>query len=207
MRKVITALAFAGALTATPALAADKAAPAIMPSITPAASSTSCYAQVLGGGSIVAANPDNSVLPASLSAQSWSVGAGLGCDVRMDRVVIGALGRIEMPIDTTGSLIDMDKSWMVALRAGYMLETGVMPYALVGYESNEFRLGAADITKDGLVVGGGLEIPLSAHLRLITEYTYSGFGKTDALLPDTDVDAHKFRLGFAWRFNSLFGGE
>lgn len=203
MTRFVAVLALAGALTATPTLAADKAGPAIMPSITPAASSTSCYAQALGGGSIVAAGTD--VLPASISAQSWSVGAGLGCDVRMDRVVIGALGRIEMPVDTTGSLIDLDKSWMVALRAGYMLQTGVMPYVLAGYESNEFRLGAANLTKDGLVVGGGLEIPLSAHLRLITEYTYSGFGKTDVLAPDVDVDAHKFRLGFSWRFNSLFG--
>lgn len=198
MRKFVAALAFAGALTATPAVAADKAGPAIMPSITPAASSTSCYAQALGGGSIVAAG--GNVLPASLSAQSWSLAGGIGCDLKFDKVVVGAFGRIEFPVDTSGSLIDADKSWQVGARLGVM-QYGYMPYVLAGYESSEFSVANLDITRDGFFVGGGLELMLTNHLSLTTEYQYSGLGS----VAGADVDAHKLRLGFTWRFNSLFG--
>ncbi len=200
MRKYLGAAALAGALIATPVAAADTAGPAIIPSLTPSAVTTSCYVAALGGGAVTGSKPDGAVLPASISTQSWSVAGGIGCDVRMDRVVIGALGRIEAPIDTSGSLIEMDKSWMAALRLGFMLDTGVMPYVLAGYESSDFSVAGIDLRRDGLTVGGGLEIPLSAHLRLITEYTYTGLGKTDALGPTVETDAHKFRVGLSYRF-------
>lgn len=193
MRKSVAALAVAGALTATPAFAADKAGPAIMPSITPAASSTSCYAQALGGGSIVAAG--GNVLPASLSAQSWSLAGGIGCDLKFEKLVIGAFGRIEFPVDTSGSLIDADKSWQVGARIGY-IQYGYMPYLTAGYESSEFSFANFDLTRDGWFVGGGIELMLTSHLSLVTEYQYS---------TPMDVDSHKLRLGFTYRFNSLFG--
>jgi opacity protein-like surface antigen len=206
MTRFVAALALAGVLTAAPALAADKAgAPAIIPDLTPVASKASCYISALAGGSVVSSKPDGAVLPASLSAESWSVAAGLGCDVKLDKVVIGALARIEAPVDTSGSLVDLDKSWMVALRAGYMLSTGVMPYGLVGYQSSDFSIAGIDLKRDGLVVGGGLEIPLSANLRLIGEYNYIGLGKTDIAGLPLDTQEHKFRLGLSYQFNSLIG--
>lgn len=206
MTRFVAALALAGALTATPVLAADKAgAPAIVPDLTPAASKVSCNVHALAGGSIVSSKPDGAVLPASISAESWSVAVGAGCDVKFDRVVIGALGRIDIPVDTSGSLVDVDKSWMVALRAGYTLSTGVMSYALVGYQTSEFSISGIDLKRDGLVVGGGLEIPLSANLRLVGEYNYIGLGKTDIAGLPLDTQEHKFRLGLSYQFNSLLG--
>lgn len=208
MRKFfVAALALAGALTAgaCQSHAADKAGPAIIPDLTPVASKASCYVSALAGGSVVSSKADGAVLPASLSAESWSVAAGVGCDVKLDKVVIGALARIEIPVDTSGALVDLDKSWMAALRAGYTLSTGVMPYALVGYQTTDFSIGGIDLKRDGIVVGGGLEIPLSANLRLVTEYSYIGLGKTDALGVPLDTQEHKFRLGLSYQFNSLLG--
>ena len=197
-------VAFVAALTAAPALAADKGgAPAIIPDLTPSSVSTSCYVQGFGSGSVIASNPDASVLPASLSAQNWGVGVGVGCDVKMERFIVGALARVEIPVDTSGSLIELDKSWMAALRVGYMLNGGLMAYGLAGYESSDFSLANVDLRRDGLVVGGGLEIGLSKHLSLTTEYTYTGLGSSAALGVPVDTDAHKVRVGIQWRFNSL----
>src|SRR5690606_780968 len=152
--------------------------PAIMPDLTPVSSNTSCYVQGLAGGAITSSGDDT--LPVSLSAQSWSVAAGLGCDVKFDRIVIGAFGRIEFPVDTSGSLIEADKSWQVGGRVGY-IQHGYMPYLTAGYESSEFSFNALDLTREGWFVGGGLELMLTSHLSLVGEYTYSGLGSTAAL--------------------------
>jgi len=204
MRKVVAALAFAGALIASPAHAADKSGPAIIPDLTPVSTATSCYVQGLAGGAITSSTPDGAVLPVSLSAQSWSVAAGLGCDLRFDRVVVGAFGRLEFPVDTSGSLIEADKSWQVGARVGY-LKHGYMPYLMAGYESSEFSFANLDLRRDGWFVGGGLELMLTSHLSLVGEYQYSGLGSTAALGMPMDVDAHKLRFGVNFRFNSLFG--
>lgn len=200
MRKYLGAAALAGALIATPALSADKAGPAIIPDLTPVSTATSCFVQGLAGGAITSSTPDGAVLPVSLSAQSWSVAAGLGCDLRFDRVVVGAFGRMEFPVDTSGSLIEADKSWQVGARVGY-LKHGYMPYVVAGYESSEFSFANLDLTRDGWFVGAGLELMLTPNLSLVSEYQYTGLGS----VAGADVDAHKLRLGFAYRFNSLFG--
>lgn len=206
MRITLAALAVAGALAAAPAIAADKAEPApALPEILPPSVAPSCYAQALAGGSVIASKPDGAVLPASLSTQSWSAAAGLGCDVKMERLVIGALARLEAPVETSGALIKADRSWMIAGRVGYLINTGVMPYALVGYESSDWELAGVSLSRDGLTVGGGLEVMLTKQLSLTAEYTYSGLGKTDVLGPTVDTDQHKARLGLSFRFGSLFG--
>jgi opacity protein-like surface antigen len=208
MLKSVSAVALAVALTAAPALAADKAGsdykPALLEQVTPSVR-TSCYVQGLVGGSVLAANPDNSALPASFSTQNWTLSAGLGCDLKMERFVVGALARIEIPVNTAGNLVDADKSWSVAARAGYLLRENVMPYVLIGYESADFSLAGIDVRRDGLMVGGGLEIALSKHISLTSEYTYTGLGSTSALGVPVDTDAHKIRLGLSWRFTSLTG--
>lgn len=203
MRTVLAALAVAGALALTPAHAADKSGPAIIPDITPVSSNASCYVQALAGGSVVAADV-GAVLPASLSAQSWSVAGGLGCDLKFDRVVVGAYGRIDFPVDTSGSLIDADRSWQVGARIG-VIQYGYMPYLTAGYERSEFSLANIDLTRDSWYVGGGIELMLTNHLSLVGEYTYSGLGSTGALGVPADTDAHKLRLGVNFRFSSLFG--
>ncbi len=207
MRKFIVA-AFA-ALLSTSAIAADKGGPVdLVPPLPAVSTNTSCYVSALAGSAISTATiKEDDVLPASISANGWTIGAGVGCDVKIQRVVIGALARIELPVDTSGTIggVDFDKSWIIAGRLGYLLGPGVLVYGLVGYEAAELSLAAIDFDKNGIVVGGGLEVFLTKHVSLTAEYT-------NTLLKDIDVGAfriepesHKARIGLNFRFNSLFG--
>lgn len=210
MRKsIVTGLAVAAALFGTvliaaKARAADKGEPApYVPEIASAVMTPSCYVSATAGSSI--STVDGNALPSALSASGWTVGAGLGCDVRMGRVVVGALARIEAPIDTNGALVEFEKSWAAAMRLGYMVNTGLMVYGVAGYESSDFSLAGIDLAKDGIMVGGGLEVMVSKHLSLTAEYTTTLID--DAIIGGVSVkpESHKARLGLQYRFNSLFG--
>lgn len=207
MRKLI--VAFVAALLSTPAIAADKAGPAdLLPPMPAVASSTSCYVQALAGSSISTATVKaDDVLPASVSAAGWTVGAGIGCDLKLERVVIGALARVELPVDTDGTVggVDFDKSWMVGGRVGYLLNTGLMIYGLVGYETSELSLAAIDVDKDGIVLGAGLEVMISKHLSLNAEYTNTIMNDIGGAGFKIEPESHKARVGLTYRFRSLFG--
>ena len=202
MRSVIVAAV--AALLSTSALAADKAGPVdLVPPLPAVSSATSCYVSALAGSAV--STVGSNALPDSLSASGWTLGAGVGCDVKFQRVVIGALARIELPVDPDGTLVDMDKSWMVAARVGYMVNTGLMVYGLAGYESSELSLANIDIAKDGLVIGGGLEVMINKHLSLNAEYTNTIVDNTNIGGFSVKPESHKARLGLTYRFNSLFG--
>jgi opacity protein-like surface antigen len=202
MRSVIGAAV--AALLSTSAIAADKGAPVdLVPPLPAVSSATSCYVQALAGSSI--STVGSNALPDSLSASGWTIGAGVGCDVKIQRVVIGALARIELPVDDDGTLIDTDKSWMAAGRVGWMVNTGLLAYGLLGYESQEFTIGGIDLGKNGMVVGGGLEVMISKHLSLTAEYTNTLIKSTDIGGFEFKPESHKARVGLSYRFNSLFG--
>lgn len=205
MRKFAVALALAGVLSLTPALAADKGGPApavsdFVPAIAP-----SCYVQALAGSSISSVKDDSAAIPSSMSASGWTVGAGVGCDMKFERIVLGVLGRIEAPMDTDGGIVDYDKSWSAALRAGYLLNTGLLAYALIGYESADFTLATVDLSKNGIMVGGGLEVMINKHLSLTAEYTQTLIDNIEMGGVELKPESHKARLGLTYRFNSLFG--
>lgn len=209
MRKSIVA-AFAAALTTTSALAADKGGPAPEPVIGLPASvvAPSCYVQALAGSSVNTIKAKEAdALPASLSVSGWTLGAGVGCDVRLDRIVIGALARVELPVDTDGSLIKSDQSWMAAARFGYMLNTGLLVYGLVGMTQPDWKVEVEKLSKDGIVLGGGIEAMITKQLSFIAEYTQTNFGKTHIEPISIEPTAHAFRLGLTYRFgdNSIFG--
>jgi opacity protein-like surface antigen len=208
MRKLIVA-ALSAALMTTSALAADKGAPVdLLPPMPAVASNTSCYIQALAGSSISTATVKaEDVLPASVSAAGWTVGAGIGCDMKIERIVIGALARIELPVDTDGTIggVDFDKSWMVGARLGYLLGPGVLAYGLVGYETSELSLAAIDVDKDGIVLGAGLEVFLTKHLSLNAEYTNTIMNDIGGAGFKIEPESHKARVGLTFRFQSLFG--
>lgn len=202
MRSVIVAAV--AALLSTSAIAADKGGPVdLVPAMPAVSSATSCYVSALAGSAVSTVGSD--VLPDSLSASGWTLGAGVGCDVKLERVVIGALARIELPVDPDGTVVDMDKSWMVAGRLGYLVNTGLLAYGLVGYESSELSLASIDIAKDGLVIGGGLEVMISKHLSLTAEYTNTIVDNTTIGGFSVKPESHKARIGLTFRMNSLFG--
>ena len=206
MRRIVTAAALAAALIASPALAADKHAPPADIPAPAAAFAPSCYVQALAGSSINSVKvKEADVLPVAISATGWTVGAGIGCDVKIERVVIGALARIELPVDTDGSLIKADQAWMAGFRVGYLLNTGLMAYGLVGYTQADWKIDLEKMDRDGLVLGGGLEVMLSKHLSLTAEYTQTGLGSMSDGITKLEPVNHSARLGLSYRFNSLFG--
>ena len=166
----------------------------------------SCYVQALAGSAISTAKAESAAtLPVSVSASGWTVGLGVGCDVKLDRIVIGALARIELPVEMETSIIDADKSWMAGFRLGYMVNPHVLAYGLAGYAQHDWRVDATKLNPNGIVLGGGLEVALTKQLSLTAEYTRTGLGT----LRDTGVEIkpvdHSARLGLSFRFGSLFG--
>lgn len=207
MRKSLVA-ALSAALLSTTALAADKAGPepAVIP-IPAAVVAPSCYVQALAGSSVNTIKAkETDALPASLSVSGWTIGAGIGCDVKLDRIVIGALARVELPVDTDGSLIKSDQSWMAAARVGYMLNTGLLAYGLIGYSQPDWKVEFEKLNKDGLVLGGGIEAMITPTLSFTAEYTQTNFGKLHIEPVTIEPVAHAFRLGLNYRFSgSIFG--
>lgn len=203
MRKYAVA-AFA-AFLATPALAADKAGPPAEAVEAPAqAFHSSCYAQALGGSKVSTVEAKG-YLPAAISASGWTVGGGLGCDLKMERVVVGALARIELPMDETGGIVASDKAWMAGARFGYLLNTGLMAYGLVGFTQSDLKIDAMALSKDGIVLGGGIEVMISKQLWLTAEYTQTGLHNSTLDGIEVKPVTHNARLGLTYRFNSLTG--
>ena len=197
------------AVASTAALIAVSYGPARSQDLLPpgTAVAPSCYVQALAGSAISTAKAERAAtIPVSVSASGWTIGLGAGCDVKMDRIVLGALARVELPIETDTSIIDVDKSWMAGFRLGYLINPHVLAYGLAGYAQHDWRVDAGKISPDGVVLGGGLEIALTKQLSLTAEYTRTGLG---TLHPEPGVDIkpvdHAARVGLSFRFGALFG--
>ena len=206
MRTTCLAAAAAVALLTMPAVAADKGAPAAaIPNIIPEPLATpSCYVGALAGASVDAVKVKGTdALPASVSATGWTLGATVGCDLRIQRVVVGALARIEIPVETDGDLIKSERAWTVGARAGYLLTPSLLMYGLVGYTGTDFKLADVSLDPNGLTVGGGIEVAISKHLALTAEYTQTGLGRLSDGLTTLEPTNHMARLGLSYRFNSL----
>lgn len=207
LRRIIAGAGIAVALSA-PTLAADKAGPAKAADEAPYISPMrpSCYVQGLGGASINGARAtDGTGYIESVSASGWTLAAGIGCDARIGRVVVGALGRYEIPVEQDKDLFEVKGSWLAAARAGYMVNTQLLVYGLVGVNLGSWQLG--DISQDtkGLVLGAGAEIGLSDSLSLTLEYTNTQYGKWTEGDFRINPEAHAMRVGMSYRFGSLFG--
>lgn len=209
LRRLIAAAGFAAA-TITPVWAADKHAPPAKvadeaPYISP--TRTSCYVQGLGGAGINGARAaDGSGYIESVSASGWTLAVGGGCDVKLQRVVIGVVGRYEVPVQQDKDLFEVKGSWLAAARAGYLLNEGLLVYGLAGLTGTSWDIGDVDQQARGLVLGAGLEVMLTKSLSINAEYTNTQYGKWRDGDVQINPDAHAMRLGLTYRFlGSLFG--
>lgn len=207
LRRVVVAVGIAAA-TAAPAWAADKNAPPAKvadeaPYISPMR--PSCYVQGLGGASINGARAtDGTGYIESVSASGWTVAAGIGCDVRVHRFVVGGLARYELPVSQDKALFEVKGGWTVAGRAGYLINASLLAYGLVGVSGSSWR--AEDFAQEakGLVLGMGLEVAISKNLSLTAEYTNTQYGKWTEGLVSVNPEGHAARLGLSYRFGDLF---
>ncbi|MBD3811654.1 MAG: outer membrane beta-barrel protein [Betaproteobacteria bacterium] len=116
---------------------------------------------------------------------------------------------------------DKDSSIGLSLRAGYLLDGGML-YGKVGkvrtdfhtyYAENQYASGAfdQDHTETGTRIGLGLEIPASRNLFVRTDYSVTRYGSYDvpyqsgAAPTTTTTEVFKtgdavFSLGLGWRF-------
>ncbi len=206
LRRIIAGAGIAVALSA-PTLAADKAGPAKADDEAPYISPMrpSCYVQGLGGASINGARAtDGTGYIESVSASGWTLAAGIGCDVRVHRFVVGALARYELPVSQDKALFEVKGGWTVAGRAGYLINASLLAYGLVGVSGSSWR--AEDFAQEakGLVLGMGLEVALSKNLSLTAEYTNTQYGKWTEGLVSVNPEGHAARVGLNLRFGDLF---
>jgi outer membrane immunogenic protein len=221
MRKLLAIAALAAPLAAN---AADlgghvlPAAPALPAVLAPATSWTGCY----GGGTGGYAVSTSSLSAAYEGWEFWSVddlagkGATLGviggCDLQLNRVVVGAWGDYTWHIDHEAKteLLQaislngvLDTQWAVGGRAGVLLNDATLVYASLGYTEAE----GADITAKGIVYGGGVEVQLGAGFAIRGEYRYSDLdeqnmkwiGDVEGLSGTADSDIHEVRAALTYR--------
>ena len=119
--------------------------------------------------------------------------------------------------------VDKDDSYGIALRAGYRLATGPLLYGRLGGVRTDFsayttvndRTAFAaddDHTKNGTRLGLGSDIPVSDHLFVRLDYTYTKYGDFDASVVDSKDQLQTerfspredlFRVGLGWQWESL----
>lgn len=117
---------------------------------------------------------------ATLGDSAWAGHIGVGYDqVVSPGFLLGVLGRIEL--DDVGyslggtSLAETEVSYVVGARAGWIPREDAMIYLLLGYKFSDLDLsgavGGGDVSRDGFVFGGGIELMLTDHVGLGLEYT------------------------------------
>lgn len=190
MRKSVSAVALAAALSAC---------------AVPAAASVRCFAELSAGKSVTSTAFDTPAGEIALAADGLQAGIGAGCDMGLDRVVIGALLRYDLTdVDTTLLTASGDAVWTAALRMGVMINPGTLVYGLAGISGTELRFGGIDYDPQGLVLGGGIEFDaFLENLSVFLEYTRTTWddrvesGVT--IKPDSDV----VRAGLKIKFGVL----
>jgi outer membrane immunogenic protein len=160
-----------------------------------------------------------------LSGRGGTVGVIVGYDhVVIPQLLIGAYGEYNITdLDTTltvgpkASMFDgrlhQGDTWVIGGRIGTFVR-GTLVFLNAGYAHSDFTasaVGLGSLTKeaDGVVVGGGVELPLGAGWFANVKYDHTfyqdvkwgdvTFGENTASISSTpDVD--RIMLGVSWKF-------
>jgi len=173
---------------------------------TSAQAGTGCYIGLAAGMASTTTNATVDAVPAGgpsanlatidgLGSQGSLVGVGGGCDLVMDnKFVLGAFGdyvwhKQSFNASAIGASINLDltKQWTVGGRAGVFVTDSTMLYALAGWTKlstdgigGSITAGLPDMT--GTVLGGGMEVTLSKHIKAALEYRHTSFDSQTAVL-------------------------
>jgi opacity protein-like surface antigen len=209
MRMILAIAALAAPLAAN---AADlggpvqQTAPALPAVLAPAPSWTGCYGQVAGGWAV--SKTEVSIPPWAsldgLGADGGVLSVGAGCDLQMGQVVVGGFADYAWHQDhavnvtfgpTSIDLATLEEQWAVGGRAGVLVGPSLV-YALAGYTQAKLDIG----DHEGIVYGGGVELPIGAGFALKGEYRYSDLEsiRYGGLL-DVDPDVHEVRAAISYR--------
>jgi outer membrane immunogenic protein len=130
---------------------------------------------------------------------------------------------------TVAGTAEVDDSWTIGARLGYLLNPGTMVYALAGWTHTDLTISgtfstnvgggapvpfSAEEDVDALTIGAGVETLLRPGFSLKFEYRYTdlgglsvaadlagaaGAGSDGALTADSDMDVHTVRAVLTWR--------
>lgn len=148
---------------------------------------------------------DDGFLAGALLGYNWQVS---------DRFVIGLQGDIAFPdMDVTLLLGDFGPDFIASasLRAGLLVTSDTLLYAIGGYSYGEFDIepeagdGIDNEAFDGFHVGAGMETRLTDRLTARIEYRYTAFGKeepvdgaVDELFFEVTPHIHTGTIGLAY---------
>lgn len=161
-----------------------------------------------------------------LGAQGYGASVLGGCDLQMQRIVVGIWGDYtwDQNHDFTASLFgdelakaSLDTSWAVGGRAGYLFTKKAMGYVLAGYtemspsdlvlSGGEESVGLPNFT--GWVVGAGAEFDIGSGFFLQGQYSYAMLDSARVQISDDeceewltlDPDVHRARVAVVYKFN------
>jgi len=182
---------------------------AVLTGCTPALAGVTCYGEISAGKSITATELDANSFAgkATVSVDGLQGGIGAGCDVALDRVVIGALARYEL-MDLSERIgpgsIGADAQWMLALRGGVKINPGTLIYGLVGIAGTELTYPGLNIDPEGVVYGAGLEFDIAAKdLTAFVEWSRTEFDSRNAGLTTLDPHTDTIRVGVRLKFDLM----
>ena len=118
--------------------------------------------------------------------------------------------------------VDRDDALSLAMRAGYQLKTGPLVYARLGAVRTHFGSYATindspnfadsnDYTQNGGVFGLGSDIPVSEHLFVRLDYSYTDYESFDVNVGDPtqserfEPRENLFQIGLGWQFDGFTG--
>jgi opacity protein-like surface antigen len=158
---------------------------------------TGFYAGGHGGYGIATLTDEDS--PLGLSFESPFVGASVGFDFAVGRIVVGPVAEYNI---ITADEIDATE-WAVGLRGGIVVAPATMAYAKVMLTqlSIEPEGGGTETTIDGKRLAGGLETALTGNLFANLETSYTWYDLPNGY--DTYYDAGDFRAlaGLKFKLN------
>lgn len=176
---------------------------------------TGCYVGVQAGYGathhdvsldVVTGGPSGSLLDVPLSSQGGQIGLHGGCDIQVQKLVVGAFADynwLSQSLEITSPLggaffpglnpiakLDLDTMWTVGGRAGLLVgaSNSTLVYGLVGYSKMDVSdlqllgtLGGsfAVPSLEGWTFGGGIAVDLGSNIRLGAEYRWTRFDKID----------------------------
>lgn len=176
MKRVLTLVAVAAGLTATPALAQNSAPGGL-------------YVGALGGyEGIDVESADGSV---TANADSAVYGINAGYDLSLGSAFVGVEGELstssgttDFPDSFTGARdgLDANGQYYIGARAGVALTPGIAAYGKVGYTSlnttaftSSGSLAELDDNAGGIRFGGGVQVDLPGPIEARVEYRRSRY--------------------------------
>ena len=105
--------------------------------------------------------------------------------------------------------IDLDHTWSIGARAGFLANPDTLVYALVAYTQGEYDLsefGGGDLDVEGFSFGGGIETRLADNWTLKGEYRFTQFDEETLISGeggslDAEPSLHTARVVLSYRIN------